>query len=159
MSYTKGQLVHAALNEIGIADYDFDVSPEETQSALQELDSMMAEWNADGLLLSYPYSTDPLGTSLDDESNIPVYANSAVIKNLAMRLASSYGKIVSDGTKRAAKDGMNTLYKTVAVAPQQQFRQLPKGAGYKSEYPYGATPKQESILPVDESIDISGSPE
>lgn len=44
MSYTKGELVNAALEEIGLASYEFDISSESSESALRRLDSMMMEW-------------------------------------------------------------------------------------------------------------------
>lgn len=154
MSYTKGELVHSALNEIGIADYDYDVSPEETESALRRLDSMMAEWDGRGLRLSYPLPSMACGSTLDEDSNIPDIAWEAVIVNLAVRLAPSYGKVVMRETKITAKNALNTVYNQFAIAPEQQLRQMPKGAGYKSEEPYSARAKDTLKNGVDSKLDL-----
>ena len=45
MGYTKRQFVTAALEEIGLASYVFDLQPEQLQSALRRLDAMISEWN------------------------------------------------------------------------------------------------------------------
>jgi hypothetical protein len=48
VGYTKRQFVTSAFEEIGLADYVFDLQPEQLEGALRRLDSMMAEWNAAG---------------------------------------------------------------------------------------------------------------
>ena len=45
MGYTKRQYIEAALTEIGLADYVFNSTPQDLQTALRRLDGMMAEWN------------------------------------------------------------------------------------------------------------------
>ena len=59
MSYTKGELALAALEEIGIAEYEFDITPEMRQSIIRRMDMMMAEWNIRGITLSYPVTKSP----------------------------------------------------------------------------------------------------
>lgn len=159
MSYTKGELVHSALNEIGIADYDFDIGSEQTESALRRLDSMMAEWEERGIRLFYPYSGDANGSSLDQDSGIPLSAVEAVITNLAIRIATSYGKIALPDTKMAAKNALNTLLIRSTQPPEMQLGMIPKGAGYKSEYAFSNSAIDKEVDYVDESIDLSGSPE
>ncbi len=132
MSYTKGELVHSALNEIGIAEYDFDIGPEQTESALRRLDSMLAEWNAKGVVLGYPIPITADGSELSEDSNIPDSAWEAVITNLAIKLAPSYGKTVSPDTKISAKKAMNLLYSISTKPNEMQMNVLPKGAGHKS---------------------------
>mgnify|MGYP003525752305 CR=1 FL=1 len=53
MGWTKRQFVTQAFEEIGLAAYVFDLTPEQLQSALRRLDSMMASWNAKGIRLGY----------------------------------------------------------------------------------------------------------
>ena len=158
MSYSKGELASAALEEIGIADYEFDISPEQRQSAIQRLDSMMAEWNGRGLRLSYPISkienSDP-----DDDSNIPDWAWEAVVTNLAIKIAPSYGKTVSPDTKVAAKHAFNTLYSVFAKPREMQLSSMPKGAGYKStDFRYTPAPSDTYLEPVDNDVDLTGEP-
>ncbi len=46
MAYTIRQFVTSALEEIGLAEYVFDVSPDQLQSGAKRWNSMLAEWNA-----------------------------------------------------------------------------------------------------------------
>jgi len=90
MSYTKGELASIALEEIGIAEYEYDISPEQKQSVIRRLDMMMAEWNKRGILLSFPISKIQNSQSTDD-TNIPDWAWEAVVLNLAIRIAHHMG--------------------------------------------------------------------
>jgi hypothetical protein len=159
MSYTKGDLVKAALNEIGLASYNFDAGAEETESALQELDLMMAEWESIGIRLFYPYSGTANGSSLDEDSGVPLSAVGAIKTNLAILIAPSYGKIVSPRTLSTAKNGLNRLMIRSSQPPEMQLGKIPKGAGYKSEYAFSVGAIDKEVDYVDESIDLSGSPE
>ena len=158
MSYTKGELVNSALEELGISSYDFDISPEAVQSGLRKLDSMMAEWSIKGIRLSFPISKIQQ-SSVDDDSNIPDWAWEAVITNLAIRMAPSYGKTVQPETKIAAKNAYNTLCSNFAKPREMQMSSMPKGAGYKAiDFPYTPEPKNEYLDDVDEEVDLSGGP-
>jgi RNase H-fold protein (predicted Holliday junction resolvase) len=132
MSWTKQQLINAALEEIGIS-YAFDVQPEELQSALRRLDSMMAEWNVEGIRVGYPIATIDT-SSLTTDSGVPDSATEAIITNLAIRIAPSYGKAVAREVKVTAKKAYNTLQmRALTQDPQEkQFpNTLPIGAGNK----------------------------
>lgn len=158
MSYTKGELVNEALEELGLAAYEFDVDSEETESAMKKLDSMMAAWTLKGVNLGYPSSSLANGSDLDQKSNIPSYAVEAVRTNLAIKIAPGYGKNVSPDTKGTAKTALNSLYSMAAMPKEQQLPSMPVGAGYKSEYAFSAGPKDTAVTPIDESIDLSRSP-
>ena len=56
MSWTKRQFVEQALEELGLASYEFDLQPEQMNSALIKLDAMIAAWASRGLKLNYPLS-------------------------------------------------------------------------------------------------------
>jgi hypothetical protein len=160
MSYTKGQLVDAALTEIGIADYDFDYSPEERVTGLRRLDSMMAEWNARGIMLGYPTTNSPDAPNSDDDSNIPDWSVEAVLTNLAIRLAPSYGKAVLPDSKANAKRALNTIFARITSPNKMQLPEMPKGAGYKARYyPFTPVPQENGLPAVDENFYISGEPE
>jgi hypothetical protein len=87
MGYTKRQFVTSAFEEIGLADYVFDLQPEQLEAALRRLDSMMAEWNAAGIRLGYAMPSSPQDSDLDTETNVPDSAWEAIITNLAIRIA------------------------------------------------------------------------
>ncbi len=132
MGYSKRQFVTAALEEIGIASYSFDVSPEQLESALRRLDSMIAAWNALGIRLGYPLPSSPQDSDLDEQTNVPDSSNEAIYTNLAIKLAPSYGKQVMPDTKATAKESYNTLLSRAAMPMEQQMPStMPSGSGNK----------------------------
>ena len=118
MSYTKRQFVEAAFEEIGLAAYTFDLSPQQIEAAMRRLDTMMAEWNAKGIRLSYPLPGSPQDSDLDAETTVPDSANEAIITNLGIRIAPSYGKPVIAETKVAAHMEYNTLPSRQTTPPE-----------------------------------------
>ena len=132
MGWTKRQFVTQAFEEVGLAAYVFDLTPEQLQSALNRLDSMMAAWNAKGIRLGYPISSSPQNADLDEETNVPDSANEAIYLNLGIRLAPGFGKTVAVETKASAKTAYDTLLSRAAMPPEQQFPgAMPSGAGNK----------------------------
>ena len=132
MGYTKRQFITGAFEEIGLADYVFDLQPEQLQSALRRLDSMMMEWNAQGIRLGYPIASSPQDSDLDTETNTPDSAWEAVITNLAIRIAPGYGKAVSPDTKVSAKGAYNILLQRATYPLEQQLPStMPIGQGNK----------------------------
>lgn len=132
MGWTKRQFVTQAFEEIGLAAYVFDLTPEQLESALRRLDSMMAAWNAKGIRLGYPIPSSPQNSDLDDETNVPDSANEAIYLNLGVKLAPGFGKVAATETKASAKMAYDTLLSLAAMPPQQQFPgTMPAGAGNK----------------------------
>lgn len=155
MSYTKGELALSALEELGIASYEFDVDPEQISSAIRRLDSMMADWNSRGLTLSFPIQKEEDSDS-DTDSNIPSWAWEAVVTNLAIKLGPSYGKAVSPETKINAKNSLNSVYGVFAKPKEMQFSSMPRGAGHKPiDYRYTPSPENQYLKPIDEEFDPS----
>jgi len=64
---------------------------------------MLAMWNGRGIRLNYLLSTDPENVNLDDETDVPDYANEAIILNLAIKIAPSHGKSLSPDTTRVMR--------------------------------------------------------
>ncbi len=132
MGYSKRQFITGALEEIGIASYVFDLQPEQLQSALRRLDAMMANWNGKGIRLGYPLPSSPDDSDLDEPTLVPDYANQAILTNLAVIIAPSYGKSLMPSTVAIAKDGYNTLMLRTSQPPQRQLPStMPAGAGNK----------------------------
>ena len=94
MGWTKRQLISAAYEEIGLADYVFDLEPSQLQGACRKMDAMLAEWEPK-VKLGYTSSDNPDTTDIDADSGLPSYANAAVYTNLAIRLGTSMGKNIS----------------------------------------------------------------
>ena len=132
MGYSKRQFVSAAFEEIGMAEYVFDLQPEQLQSALNRLDAMMAEWNAKGLRLGYSMPSSPQDSDLDEPTFVPDSAWEAIITNLAIRIAPGYGKAVAADTRLTAKTAYNTLLQRAAFPLEQQLPEtMPIGQGNK----------------------------
>lgn len=132
MGYSKRQFIYAALEEIGLASYVFDLQPEQLEAARRRLDAMMADWNGKGIRLSYPIPASPQDGSIDEPTYVPDSAYEAIICNLGIRLAPSYGKQVMNETKATAKQGYDTLLQRATFPLEQQFpNTMPSGAGNK----------------------------
>lgn len=143
MSWTKRQIVTAAYTELGLANYVFDLEPEQLQTACFQMDAMFAYWEGMGIHLGYTASDDPTTTSLDDSSGIPGYANAAAYLNLAIAIAPSMGKSVAPETAAKAKRTyMSMLSKTMVPVYEMQLpATLGRGAGRKNlERPFSDTP-------------------
>lgn len=133
MGWTKRQYVEQAFEEIGLAAYVFDLTPEQLQSALRRLDAMMAGWNTNGIRIGWPMSTAPDDAELDVDCKAPDAANEAVYLNLAVRLGPSFGKTISADTKVAADAAYsNLLNQTAAPTPERILpNTMPRGQGSK----------------------------
>lgn len=134
--WSKRQLIDEAYGELALQGYVFDISPEEQQTALRRLDTMMATWEARGVRVGYPFPSSPDDSDLDEDSGLPSSAVETVYLNLAIRLAAGKGKQLSVDTRRTAGQGYDTLLWAAAQPiPQQLPNTLPRGAGNK---PWGA---------------------
>lgn len=132
MGWTKEQFVLAAFEEIGKADYAFDLQPEQLLAGLRRLDSMMAEWNGDGIRLGYPLPSSPSDSNYSADTNVPDKANTAIYANLAIRVAPIIGKTVSAETKMTARNAYRVLLNAATMPNEQQFPgTMPAGAGTK----------------------------
>lgn len=132
MGYTKRQYIEQAFSEIGLAGYTFDLSPEQLQTALRQLDSMMAAWNAKGIRIGWPMPSSPQGDDLDDETNVTDFANEAIYQGLAVRIAPGFGKTIPQTTSFLAKQAYDQLLAMAAAPMQRQLPStMPSGAGNK----------------------------
>lgn len=132
MSFTKQQLAAAALSEIGIASYVYDISPEMFNSVVQRENLMLANWAGTGINLQWPLDgrADP---AIDIEALTPNSADLTIILNLACQIAPSFGKTVSIETKDNAKTSYeNMLVNRMNPIPQMCLPgTMPVGAGNK----------------------------
>jgi hypothetical protein len=120
MGWTKRQYIESAYEEIGLASYLYDLTAEQLNSALRRLNSMMANWNANGVRIGWPIPATADGSDLDTDAGAPDVANDAIYLNLAVRLAPSHGKTLSVDTK------------VTPPTPERQFpNTLPRGQGTK----------------------------
>lgn len=161
MGWTKRQYVEQAFEEIGLAAYVFDLTPEQLQSALRRLDAQMAGWNANGIRIGWPIPSIADGSDIDVDAKAPDVANEAIYLNLAVRLAPGFGKTLSPDTKADADAAYsNLLNQTAAPVPERQFPStLPRGAGTKpwrsfNSNQFVATPKDPLQAGEDNEINF-----
>ena len=132
MAWTKRQIIEQAFEEMGLASYVYDLSADQLQSALRRLDLMVASWQTKNIQIGYPLSTYPNNSNIDEEIQTSLNNNEALVLNLAVRLAPSYGKVIQPETKVAAKALYDQLLIDAAAPIEQQYvKTLPLGAGYK----------------------------
>ena len=132
MGWTKIQILEQAFEEIGIASYIFDLTPDQLMSALRRMDLMVSSWYAKNIKIGYPLPVTPNNSHMEEQIDTPLQANEALVLNLAVRLAPSYGKVVAPETKMLAKQLYDQLLVQAAMPFEMQYpRTLPLGAGYK----------------------------
>jgi len=133
MAWTKRQFVQQAFEELGLANYFFDLQPEQLNSAMYKMDAMVAGWNANGVRINYPLPSSPQNADLDHDTGVPDFANEAIYLNLAVRLAPSLGKQLSMDTKANAKSAYENMANQVLypLMERQMPREMPRGQGTK----------------------------
>lgn len=132
---TKGDIVRAALRKLGVASDATltDVEPQSMQDGVDDLEAMMAEWYQDGkgIITGYEF-TDPDNPPAEgDVHGMRSSAVSAVLHNLACRIAPDYGIEASAKIITTARYGKEQLLKSSAISRA-------KRAPYPSRMPIGS---------------------
>lgn len=116
-----GEIIAAALREIRVIDPDQNPEPRQYQTAIEKLNRMMQEWEADNLALGWIPVSAP-----DDDFPADFVTENAVIFNLAVRLRTEYGASADPELIDAAKDSYTRLLRLAAVrSPIVQIVRLP----------------------------------
>lgn len=132
MATTKREIVLDMFEMIGLASYEFDLQPEEMDSARKRLDRMMAAWGGLGINMGYTQPTDPNDSDLDEDSGLPDTAIAGVAANLALLVAPGKGKTLSVDVRLIAKQFYNGILAQFSKVPNMQLPDnLPVGAGNK----------------------------
>lgn len=118
MSWTKEDLLKTAFSELGMADFYYDLEPEQIQDAARKMEAMIAEW---GLRLGYNQSSNPQDIDVSADSGLPDSANSAVYLNVALRLGRTYGKQIPRDLRIDARIALEDLTVQKIVIPQKDF--------------------------------------
>lgn len=125
--WSKRDVIAQAFSEIGKGSYDFDLQPEDLQTALRKLDAMMATWGgAQGVRIGYS-GGDGKG-DLGADTTVPDWAYEALYLNLALRLCPDYGKTPSPITMMNAKAALDAV-RTRTVQPARRQIRGYAGAG------------------------------
>jgi len=132
---TKRQVLNLTYRMMGLADYEFNITPEEWSTALFAMDAQMATWRTNNLDLNYNAPTVIGQSDLDDPSGIPDDAVLAVGAALAFAVAPAIGKTLSAEARVTAGQAMNALRARYSITPTRTLQAgTPRGAGQK---PYG----------------------
>lgn len=158
MGWTKRQFVQRAFEEIGLAQYVFDLLPEQLQSAIYRLDAMCESWNGLGIRLGYPIPSSPQYSDLDEQTNVPDCANEAIYTNLAIKIAPMFGKNLQPSAMINAKQAYSAMLTKLAPTPQMQLGNIPAGAGQKRiYYPFIVETQQPLLAGLDGAIEYDGN--
>lgn len=130
MATTKSDIIRQALSKLGITGYDYDIDPEEVTTALIELETMMAEWDGQGIRVSYALADSPEEAKGEDNAGIFDWSRHGIVANLAVRIASNYGKEVSQSLALTATQALNRILTANPVLPHVQYpNRMPRGSG------------------------------
>lgn len=136
---TKRTLVNMAFEEMTLAAYEFDATPEEQVSAVRRLDGLMAEWAGPGVAIDLGYNFPAAfgQGDIDDPTNIPDSVVNTVVMQLALRLAPAIGKTLSAETKLSMAHGMIALRAAYAVIPTVSLPDgTVRGSGARRRWPF-----------------------
>lgn len=133
---TKGDLVLAALRKIGVASdaTTTDIEPQSLEDAVNDLEMMIAEWLKDGIssLRSYQFSSTDSPPDDGDPHGLDNSTVSAVVHNLALRIAPDYHVAPTDKVISTARYGKERLIKQCTLQKAYRYRypaRMPIGSG------------------------------
>ncbi len=127
---TKRLVINMAYDEVRMAVPEFQVNPNELNTALLKLDILMAEWAVSGIYLGYNQPTIPGDGDLDDAIGIPNATLHSVALYLALRISPAFGKSLSKETSGALVQAMSNLRAMSARIPNMRYpRTTPLGQG------------------------------
>lgn len=139
MAKTKGDLVLKALRKAGLYSNATltDAEPQAIEDAINDLEDMMAAWQAKGIELGYQFADTENGIMPlpDDDSGIPAWANDGVALKLAVQVCMDNVIQPSDALLTAA----DSAYQTICIAltkipPLERRNDMPRGSGNKSAF-------------------------
>lgn len=160
---TKGDIVRAALRRLGVASDATltDVEPQSMQDAVEDLESMMAEWyqNGKGIVTGYAFADADNPPADGQPHGMRTSSVSAVMHNLAVRIAPDYGLDPSAKVVTTARYGKEQLYKITALSRAKRApypSRMPTGSGNSfanlNEWHYypGEQPNADNSVTPDE---------
>jgi hypothetical protein len=119
---TASEVITAALGQTLTRAGDIPLEANETAQGIFQLNNMMASWS---LALGYTKVT-----SMSDTITTPDYAIDAMVQNLAIRIAPSFGGMVdADLRENARQSKKDMLRQAVRIGPAKMPSTLPRGTG------------------------------
>ena len=125
MAETAGTIIKSALQEILAQASEAPLEPDETQDAIRYMNRWMAEQAANGIALGYTNVDDT-----SDEITIPDGAMNGLVYNLALHMATQFGKQVPIELASKARSSLNTMRNLAVTIGRSDFpNTLPVGSG------------------------------
>lgn len=137
----KGAILDIAFEQLSLAGYVFDQTPEERARALARLDGLMRQWQTGkNWDLGYNFPAVFGQGDENDAAGIPDYAVLAVAYSLARELAAAIGKPMPETTAAGLRLAMKDLQSVMAVRMRLGYREgTPMGQGrgpWSAQWPY-----------------------
>ena len=129
---TKEAVVLRALRRAGLASSAMLLGPEPESmaDALTDLEDMIAEWEGNGIVLSYRYTGNPQQAQPSEDSGLPDWAVAPVANNLAMRLLVDNQRPIPDELSTLAFNGLQMIQSRLVEVPGLARRNdMPTGVG------------------------------
>lgn len=122
---TAAQVIKFALQEIITQASESPLEADEYQDCIFALNTMMLEYDADGIHLGFTEVTN-----LGDTITVPAGAISGVTSNLAVRVAPQFQGVITPELMKKAQDGYRVMCKIgVTIQPTQFGSMVPRGSG------------------------------
>jgi len=122
---TAAQVIKYALQEILTQASEAPLESDEYQDCIFALNTMMLEYNADGISLGFTEVTN-----LGDTLTVPAGAISGIVSNLAIRVAPQFMGSVTQELINKASAGLKVMTKLgVTIQPTQFSGLVPRGSG------------------------------
>lgn len=135
MATTKSDIVASALNKLAVTGFDYEIDPEELKAGVVALEYMMADWDARGIKVGYRFANDPETANISDPVGTPDIAFRAMTYHLAIDLADSYGKQVTQSIAAGATSAMSSLLSAIQYVPEATYpSRMPRGSGNQIRY-------------------------
>jgi hypothetical protein len=124
---TYADFIRDALGMLGILGETETASAEQADHGLRVLNNLVFDWQGDGVDIPWAAATSATATMTLHERD-----QQAVLANLALRLAPSYGVALSPALVDTAQSGWNRVLRDslTRTARVQRMDHLPIGEGY-----------------------------
>lgn len=126
----KRDLIQVAFEICGQAGYEFELTPEEYESALRRLNGLMYEWQGRGITTGFAFPIINSLGSPEESSGLAWEDQEAVGQTLARRMAPSIGKNLGAEAKAEYKGTMDAFFaRHTSLVSMEMGRQTPRGQG------------------------------
>lgn len=130
MAWTKGKLVDKAYGSFGLSKFNYSITPDQMEEALDFLEAMMSAWEANKeIRIGYNHNSDAPDPSQD--SGLPDNAYQAVLLNLALFCANGMGASADVVAAQNALDELISYTQARYIPEMKRRSDMPRGAGNK----------------------------